>query len=283
VGVEAVALHRGQDGSRSLALALALGALAAAVAGRIATADGCLARLAREYDGVPHPHRWIQARAAAWLAIRRGERDEARDLVMAAVDLARVEAGSAGEAVALHELVRLGLELPSAVGVTTGRLAALSAEVEGVLPQAVLTHTAGVRDGDADSIDAASRVLAGCGADLLAAEAACQAASAFRIAGRVRSATVAGVRAQLLWDGCEQASTPALDRQQFVLSDREKEVVVLAAEGLPTREIAGRLCLSGRTVDNHLARVYRRLGVSGRDGLAALFLSALSGPDTSEP
>ncbi|MCS0605941.1 LuxR C-terminal-related transcriptional regulator, partial [Streptomyces sp. LP11] len=53
-----------------------------------------------------------------------------------------------------------------------------------------------------------------------------------------------------------------------LLSDREREIAGLAATGLRSRQIAERLFLSPRTVDTHLARVYRKLGVSSRLALA---------------
>lgn len=56
-----------------------------------------------------------------------------------------------------------------------------------------------------------------------------------------------------------------------LLTDREWEVVNLACERLSSREIAERLVLSARTVDNHLARIYRKLDVSGRTELRTLF------------
>jgi DNA-binding CsgD family transcriptional regulator len=52
-----------------------------------------------------------------------------------------------------------------------------------------------------------------------------------------------------------------------LLSDREREIAALAAAGLRSREIARRLFLSPRTVEAHLGRVYRRLGVSSRGEL----------------
>ncbi|KRB80020.1 hypothetical protein ASE01_00465 [Nocardioides sp. Root190] len=58
-----------------------------------------------------------------------------------------------------------------------------------------------------------------------------------------------------------------------LLTDREWEVVDLACDRLSSREIAERLVLSVRTVDNHLARIYRKLGVSGRTELRTLFAS----------
>jgi DNA-binding CsgD family transcriptional regulator len=36
------------------------------------------------------------------------------------------------------------------------------------------------------------------------------------------------------------------------------------------RQIAARLVISPRTVDSHLQRIYRKLGVSGREDLALL-------------
>jgi DNA-binding CsgD family transcriptional regulator len=53
------------------------------------------------------------------------------------------------------------------------------------------------------------------------------------------------------------------------LSPREREIAVLAARGVPSREIAELLFLSVRTVNNHLQSVYGKLGVSTRTELAA--------------
>ncbi|GAA3777784.1 AAA family ATPase [Streptomyces phyllanthi] len=54
------------------------------------------------------------------------------------------------------------------------------------------------------------------------------------------------------------------------LTPREREVAELVAEGLTSREAATKLYLSTRTVDGHLARIYRKTGVSSRAALAAL-------------
>ncbi|WP_416975463.1 LuxR C-terminal-related transcriptional regulator [Streptomyces sp. 4F14] len=55
-----------------------------------------------------------------------------------------------------------------------------------------------------------------------------------------------------------------------LLSEREREIAGLAATTLRTREIAERLFLSPRTVETHLSRIYRKLGVSSRLGLSDL-------------
>ncbi|WP_147463498.1 helix-turn-helix transcriptional regulator [Cellulomonas triticagri] len=51
------------------------------------------------------------------------------------------------------------------------------------------------------------------------------------------------------------------------LSDREREVAALAREGHGNREIADRLHLSVRTVENHMSRALRKLGLQGRTDL----------------
>ncbi|MEU8076059.1 LuxR C-terminal-related transcriptional regulator [Catellatospora citrea] len=52
------------------------------------------------------------------------------------------------------------------------------------------------------------------------------------------------------------------------LTDRELQVALLARTGLRSKEIAGQLFVSVRTVDTHLSRIYRKLGVSTRTELA---------------
>lgn len=57
-----------------------------------------------------------------------------------------------------------------------------------------------------------------------------------------------------------------------LLSDREHEVAVLAAQGMTNREIAVRLHLSTRTVENHVHRVLGKLGLRSRARLAEVVL-----------
>ena len=53
------------------------------------------------------------------------------------------------------------------------------------------------------------------------------------------------------------------------LSEAELRVAELAAVGLSNRKISEDLYVTVSTVEQHLTRVYKKLGVSGRDGLAA--------------
>jgi DNA-binding NarL/FixJ family response regulator len=54
------------------------------------------------------------------------------------------------------------------------------------------------------------------------------------------------------------------------LTARELEVATLAGTGLSSPDIGRLLFLSARTVDNHLGRIYRKLGVANRIALARL-------------
>lgn len=66
------------------------------------------------------------------------------------------------------------------------------------------------------------------------------------------------------------------------LSPREAEILDLVADGLTNQDIAQHLVLSIRTVERHLATVYRKLGLEGRSARAAAVRHALSG-NPAEP
>jgi len=52
------------------------------------------------------------------------------------------------------------------------------------------------------------------------------------------------------------------------LSDREIEVLRLAAKGLSTKVIAEQLYISPKTADHHIQHVYTKIGVSTRAAAA---------------
>ena len=106
------------------------------------------------------------------------------------------------------------------------------------------------------------------GALVFAAQAYAQAA---RIIDDVDTSARTAQRAWTCFDRCNQVRSREMDALERPLSDRETEVAHLAASGITSREIAERLFVSQRTIDNHLRNVYRTFGVGQRADLAPLF------------
>ena len=70
-----------------------------------------------------------------------------------------------------------------------------------------------------------------------------------------------------------------------VLTDQERLVADAVARGSRNRDVAAELHLSSRTVEAHLGRIYRKLGVTSRSQLVALAQSGANGggwPDMPE-
>ncbi len=58
-----------------------------------------------------------------------------------------------------------------------------------------------------------------------------------------------------------------------LLTESERRVVVLVAEGLTNPQIATRLFVSPQTVKTHMKNVFRKLHISSRSELTALVVS----------
>ena len=86
-------------------------------------------------------------------------------------------------------------------------------------------------------------------------------------AGRLDSEAVSGVLA-----AAGHRVSPSRSRRELVagLSEREVEVLRLLARGHSMKQIASRLTISDKTVDNHIQHIYIKIGVSSRAG-ATLF------------
>jgi DNA-binding NarL/FixJ family response regulator len=54
------------------------------------------------------------------------------------------------------------------------------------------------------------------------------------------------------------------EKASDILSEREREILRLAAKGIGNKDIARELTLSIRTVQNHLSRIFDKLGVASR-------------------
>ncbi len=69
-------------------------------------------------------------------------------------------------------------------------------------------------------------------------------------------------------DAFKKSSESGQRREKPLLSEREKEIVQLVAQGFRNREIGEKLFISEQTVKNHLHNIFDKLGVSDRLELA---------------
>jgi DNA-binding CsgD family transcriptional regulator len=205
-------------------------------------------------------------RGRSWVSLARGDLVSAKEELWRAADLAHGWGQFASEASALHDLVRIGV-----TAVAAERLVALCDRVDGDLmaARAVYAQAAAAED-LALSAEAAAR-FEEMGANLFAAEAAALENRLAEAAGLYRRSMAARAKSDQLQTMCEGAATPALASsvQQERLSTRELEVAMLVSEGLSSREAAERLYVSVRTVENHLQRIYTKLGITSRADLSA--------------
>lgn len=236
---------------------------AEALAGDPAAARAALA----EADRCPAPSEallqpWTEL-ARAWVAAASHDLSQAAQQAVATADYLRAQGAASFEAVALHDAVRLG-----AAHAVVHRLRELAGMVDGRLVPAFAEHAAAAVDGDPVRLERSGDAFAGLGADLLAAEAYVQAARSTRNMAHDRRLRA---RAARLLTDCEGARTPLVaDLVAPRLTERERSIAVLAAQGRSNQEIGNRLMISSRTVGNHLHHVYMKLGISGRGELANL-------------
>ncbi len=82
--------------------------------------------------------------------------------------------------------------------------------------------------------------------------------------------TVTGNVTRKLVELASRAEHPAVAQ----LSQREREVLVLVAQGLTNREVADRLVISEATARNHVSHIFEKLGLNRRSEAAAFAVRA---------
>lgn len=208
---------------------------------------------------------WI-GRLGAWVLAAEGDLPAAADRALAAADTSVPLGQPFCEMAALHVVARLGR-----AGTVVNRAQALAERVATPPLQRMAHAIAATAAQDGQALRGAATTSASLGAHLLAAEAATAAVHAHR--HRQQEAAARGaleLRAQHL-GRCGGAATPGtVAAGHATLTSRERDVALLAAKGVASAEIAARLGCSRRTVDNHLGRIYNKLGVHHRAELGAL-------------
>jgi len=253
--------------SHPLRLGLAGVAIGSAYVGDPATSAEAVAEL-RRFSGPAFGYYSVAvARAEAWSLVAAGRIPEARALLLPAAEAGGRTGQLTQEGAGLYDYVRLGGP-PADVA---ARLAELALASDSAMLQACADQAAALAEGDASALSAVVDRFEAIGCLLFAAEAATAAGDLLRREGDQRNANAQANRAATLAAHCEGANTPALLVTTTVvpLTAREREIAYLVARGLPSKDIAERLFLSLRTVQNHLQRIYGKLGVSSRSQVAA--------------
>ena len=65
------------------------------------------------------------------------------------------------------------------------------------------------------------------------------------------------------------AKGPAALCDEYRLTARQREIVMLISQGLSNKEIARRVNISAGTVKVHLVSIYRKVGVANRTALTS--------------
>lgn len=228
---------------------LALGDVAGAAGDLIA----CGERLAAIDEHNPAPLAWRSPAARALLAT--GDAAAARRLAGEELAAARAFGAPRAMSIALRTL--------AAVEPGEAALAALREAVE-------ITEVSPAQTAHAGALADLGAALLESGA---VAEAVAALTSALTLARRCDAAALGRrVTATLTAAGHRPPRRP--DTGPAALTRAERRVATLALQGLANREIAEFLVVTVRTVEFHLTRVYRKLGISSRRELAAVLASA---------
>ncbi|MGW2836005.1 LuxR C-terminal-related transcriptional regulator [Streptomyces sp. NPDC001286] len=258
---QSIRLAHSYHHTRILNLALSELAASAALVGDLPAAETALADLQNPDPAQPEFLPGEDRLGLAWVLAIRGSLAEARAVLIEAAQSAHDHGQVASEALLLTDIARLG-----GAKDVVARLTELAQACQGALPSARARLAAALAADDPDRLLAAASELEEIGANLMAAEAAACAAAAWHRTAHARRATAAAHQAHSLAARCQGARTPLLSSAQntSTLTAREREIALLAAAGTSSKDIADILHLSIRTVDNHLQRVYTKLGVTTR-------------------
>ena len=220
-------------------------------------------RLAKEQPRTAWRHAVAIETARALVDGCAGRTSAAADRLLAIADAGHDDPG--GEITALYEALRHGADAAT----VARRLRPLVAGAQDELGVLFLEHADALAKNDAAAQLSVARRFHDRGCDLFAAEAAARAARAFADDGRMASSREATSMAGKYVAPCGPVFSWALQMRPDApsLTAREREIAVLAARGLPNKQIAEQLFVSIRTVESHLLNACQKLGVDNRRAL----------------
>jgi len=259
---EQIALCRGTGHRRPVTLGLGGLAIASSYLGEAQAAQDAVA----EMDAVPSAILGLldveAARARGWALAAGGDLSNARAAFLQGAADAEARGITLMAALARFDALRVGDRnqrdaLATAATDCDSRIIELAARWAESLD-------------DPAALEAVSVEFENIGGLMFAAEASAAAATAWRNGGESRRATAAEQRADALARQCRGAKAPTLVTVDTVvaLTPREREIALLVAQGLSSKDVGERLFLSARTVSNHLQNVYTKLGISKRSEVA---------------
>ena len=239
-------------------------ARAAATVGDLGAAASALQAGAGQPRMKPYEPEWELAEAAVLAAALR--MDEAADRAAWAAGIAADNQEWNVAVAGYHDAARYG-----AAQLVLTPIHEAVAHVDGPLAWCYAGHVAALAGRAPAALDEAGRRFEGLGTLLFAAEATAAAALGHAGNGDLRAARASGQRSADYRAACEGAVSPWLTGalSAIPLTPRERQIAALAAEGHTDLAIAGRLHISTRTVQTHLAHIYAKLGINRRTDLAS--------------
>ncbi|MDG5484098.1 LuxR C-terminal-related transcriptional regulator [Mycolicibacterium gadium] len=220
------------------------------------------------WDRDPDARKWDSAKsiAEAWVCAAEGATTTAISIIRDAAERERSLRRPAWEVMLLQTATQFGDRTMAA------RLAELADDVAGPRAAAAATHAAALAAEDGDGLLDASRRYEEFGDRLAALDAAAQAVVIYQRRGLRGSAMNASATVERLATQCQGVRTPALRAAATpkLFTDRQHEIISLAAQGLSNKQIADRLTMSRRSVEGHLFRASQRVGANSRAQLIAI-------------
>jgi DNA-binding CsgD family transcriptional regulator len=270
VSQEAVTLTPRTDfGSHTSSIA----ALAAVIAGQAGNRTALSRALATidEHGYFPPPAGVWLPMARAWEAWSACDAASAAHLAVQACDRALEDENLLTAAWACHHALEFGHPQQA-----VARLWEIAEQTTAVAFDTWARHAATLADDDAERLDAIADEYRDRHEYLYAVQAYAQTARLHRAHGRDHAAARSIAKATQVAAITGQLAVWLPPEQLTYLTLREIEIATLAATGAASSEIAARLYISVRTVNNHLAAIYTKLGIHHRSELAPLLAPSQS-------